>query len=311
MLLGNPADFDRIRARYEALKYPTPAEASFNAARTNYEGLLTGSGYDTAMIPTTAPGQGVSFSVDPNTGQVTTNIPQYEVPTFETIYDAGEGLIGADGLPADVASTSMGGGQALSRTTREPSGRGPLSNRESNFSVDNRNFGQLSADVENSLARNTLLGLVNPAFGLLGQLGTMSDKNALQNFGINTKVATQQIADIYNKAIAEGKNPNTALQEAALMGGVALTDEAFEEAGIPELSINQQLADFQAKKDNDGPSGKGATFSGGKVQGNLGQGQSPHSSMSQGPQGNQSGKKDGGGFQGGANPSGKGKYGGR
>ena len=110
MLLGNPADFDRIRARYEALKYPTPAEASFNAARTSYEGLLTGSGYDTAMIPTTAPGEQVSFSVDPNTGQVTTNIPQYEVPTFETIYDAGEGLIGADGLPADVASTSMGGG---------------------------------------------------------------------------------------------------------------------------------------------------------------------------------------------------------
>ena len=77
MLIGNPADFDRIRARYEALRYPTPAEASFNAARTSYEGLLTGSGFDTTMVPTTTPGEGVTFSVDPVTGQVTTNVPEY------------------------------------------------------------------------------------------------------------------------------------------------------------------------------------------------------------------------------------------
>ena len=116
MLIGNPADFDRIRARYEALKYPTPEQASFNATRDSYRGLLTGSGYDTAMIPTTVPGQQVSFAVDPNTGQVTTQIPQYDIPTFETLYDAEEGLIGADGLPSAVANTSMGGGQALSAT---------------------------------------------------------------------------------------------------------------------------------------------------------------------------------------------------
>ena len=65
MLIGNPVDFDRIRARYEALRYPTPEEASFNAARASYEGLLTGSGFDTQMVPTTTPGQQVSFSVDP------------------------------------------------------------------------------------------------------------------------------------------------------------------------------------------------------------------------------------------------------
>tara|TARA_R100001129_G_scaffold111034_1_gene76198 strand:- start:161 stop:952 length:792 start_codon:yes stop_codon:yes gene_type:complete len=113
MLIGNPADFDRIRARYEALKYPTPEEASFNATRASYEGLLTGSGFDTQMVPTTTPGQQVSFSVDPVTGQVTTNVPEYEVPTFETIYDAGEGLIGADGRPIpDEVLPSMG--QALS-----------------------------------------------------------------------------------------------------------------------------------------------------------------------------------------------------
>ena len=269
MLIGNPADFDRIRARYESLKYPTPEQASFNATRDSYQGLLTGSGYDTAMIPTTAPGQGVSFSVDPNTGQVTTQIPQYEVPTFETLYDAGEGLIGADGLPSAVANTSMGGGQTLSAT---PQRGGEGRNRDSNFSVDNRNFGQLSADVENSLARNALLGLVNPAFGLLGQLGTMSDQKALKDFGINTKVSTQQIADIYNKAIAEGKNPDSALRDAALMGGVALTDKAFEEAGIPELSINQQLADFKAKKEPQGKNPQGGGINSKDPKGGIGGG---------------------------------------
>ena len=124
MLIGNPADFDRIRARYEALKYPTPEQAAFNATRASYEGLLTGSGFDTTMVPTTTPGQQVSFSVDPNTGQVTTQIPQYEVPAFETLYDAGGGLIGTDGLPSAVASTSMGGGQALSATPQRGGGDG-------------------------------------------------------------------------------------------------------------------------------------------------------------------------------------------
>mgnify|MGYP001255809314 CR=1 FL=1 len=109
MLIGNPADFDRIRARYEALRYPTPEQAAFNATRASYEGLLTGSGYDTMMVPTTTPGQGVTFSVDPVTGQVTTNVPQYEVPVYETIYDRGEGLIGADGRPIpDETISSMG-----------------------------------------------------------------------------------------------------------------------------------------------------------------------------------------------------------
>lgn len=123
MLIGNPADFDRIRARYEALKYPTPEEASFNATRASYEGLLTGSGFDTQMVPTTTPGQQVSFSVDPNTGQVTTQIPQYDIPNFQTIYDREEGLIGPDGLPSPVSSGSIGGGQAIPARVQKGDGR--------------------------------------------------------------------------------------------------------------------------------------------------------------------------------------------
>ena len=123
MLIGNPVDFDRIRARYEALKYPTPEEASFNATRASYEGLLTGSGFDTQMVPTTTPGQQVSFSVDPNTGQVTTQIPQYDIPNFQTIYDREEGLIGPDGLPSPVSSGSIGGGQAIPVRVQKGDGR--------------------------------------------------------------------------------------------------------------------------------------------------------------------------------------------
>lgn len=107
MLLGNSADFDAIRARYQSLSYPTPEQAAFNATRASYEGLLTGSGYNTMMTPTSTPGQQVSFSVDPNTGQVTTNIPQYDIPTFENIYQTDEGLIGLDGRPRG-ASPVMG-----------------------------------------------------------------------------------------------------------------------------------------------------------------------------------------------------------
>jgi hypothetical protein len=125
MLIGNPVDFDRIRARYEALRYPTPEEASFNATRASYEGLLTGSGFDTQMVPTTTPGEQVSFSVDPNTGQVTTQIPQYDIPNFQTIYDVGEGLIGSDGLPistGNIGASSTPFAQQVRR--REPSGEG-------------------------------------------------------------------------------------------------------------------------------------------------------------------------------------------
>ena len=123
MLIGNPVDFDRIRARYEALKYPTPEEASFNATRASYEGLLTGSGFDTQMVPTTTPGQQVSFSVDPNTGQVTTQIPQYDIPNFQTIYDVGEGLIGPDGSPLPVSSGSIASGQAIPARVQKGDGR--------------------------------------------------------------------------------------------------------------------------------------------------------------------------------------------
>ena len=253
MLIGNPVDFDRIRARYEALRYPTPEEASFNATRASYEGLLTGSGFDTTMVPTTTPGQGVTFSVDPVTGQVTTNVPQYEVPVYETIYDRGEGLIGADGRPLPVSSGSIGSGQAIpARVQRGGEGR----NRQSNFAADTRNFGQLASDVDSSLARNVALGMVNPAFGLLGQLGTMSDKKALQDFGIRTNVATQQIADIYNQAIKGGKKPDEALVDATIFGGVPLTDKAFKDAGVPDLSINQQLRDARTNQPTTGGASK-------------------------------------------------------
>ena len=252
MLLGNSADFDAIRARYQSLSYPTPEQAAFNATRASYEGLLTGSGFNTMMTPTSTPGQQVSFSVDPNTGQVTTNIPQYDIPTFENIYQADEGLIGPDGRPRG-ASPVMG--QPLPDVAQRTGGGGGENFRNRSANIDTRNFGQLASDVTNSKFRTALLGAINPAFGLLNELSTMSDRNVLKDFGINTNVATQQIADVYNKAMKDGRDPGQALRDATIMGGVALTDKAFQDAGIPELSINQQLADFQAKQEPKGNQG--------------------------------------------------------
>jgi hypothetical protein len=181
MLIGNPVDFDRIRARYEALRYPTPEEASFNATRASYEGLLTGSGFDTQMVPTTTPGEQVSFSVDPNTGQVTTQIPQYDIPNFQTIYDVGEGLIGADGLPASRGVAQAPINQQLQRSGLSQN-RGGGENRNRSPFTDNRSIGQIEQDLENATVRNALLGLVNPAFGILGTLGTLDDKRRVQEY---------------------------------------------------------------------------------------------------------------------------------
>ena len=218
MLIGNPVDFDRIRARYEALRYPTPAEASFNAARTSYEGLLTGSGFDTTMVPTTTPGEGVTFSVDPVTGQVTTNVPEYEAPTFETIYDAGEGLIGEGGRPIpDQVSPMMD--QDLSRYQLSQN-RGGGENRNRSPMTDNRSIGQVEADLETALARNALLGLINPAFGVVGTLSTLADKKRVQDFKQRQFDMAKSIEDNQRASDAvSGFSGDTTVGDASTLGG--------------------------------------------------------------------------------------------
>ena len=218
MLIGNPVDFDRIRARYEALRYPTPAEASFNAARTSYEGLLTGSGFDTTMVPTTTPGEGVTFSVDPVTGQVTTNVPEYEVPAFENIYDAGEGLIGEGGRPIpDQVSPMMD--QDLSRYQLSQN-RGGGENRNRSPMTDNRSIGQVEADLETALARNTLLGLINPAFGVVGTLSTLADKKRVQDFKQRQFDMAKSIEDNQRASDAvSGFADDTTVGDASTIGG--------------------------------------------------------------------------------------------
>jgi len=132
-------------------------------------------------------------------------------------------------------------------------GEGPLDQRERSIKPDDRNFGQMALDSTTARRRNLALGAINPAFGLLGTAKTMDDRRRLKELGISTPVAREQIADVYGKAIADGKTPQEALREATLSGGVALTDQAFEDAGVPELSINKQLEDFKARR-RTGPS---------------------------------------------------------
>jgi hypothetical protein len=112
------------------------------------------------MVPTTTPGEGVTFSVDPVTGQVTTNVPEYEVPAFENIYDAGEGLIGEGGRPIpNQVSPTMG--QPLQRQRggdgRENLGRF-LGNRPG---ISNEVFGDTALRIREDgtvdvIDRNTL-----------------------------------------------------------------------------------------------------------------------------------------------------------
>jgi hypothetical protein len=87
MLIGNANDFKRILDKYNSLRYPSPEEIKFNEIRSEYAGLLGGTGYEQSFQPTTEPQQQISFSYDPITGRTQSFIPKYEIPRFETIYD--------------------------------------------------------------------------------------------------------------------------------------------------------------------------------------------------------------------------------
>ena len=215
----------------------------------------------TSVLTGRTPSYRLVLKVDPQTGQYKY---EYEV-------DANPKAVDAVTPPPQAASTKVADPvkdikkettpvqtfeqtqQMLSGTAREPSGRGPLDQRESNFKTDDRNFGQMALDSQSARGRNLVLGAINPAFGALGAIKSEDDKRRLKELGISTPIAREQIADVYGKAIADGKTPQEALREATLSGGVALTDQAFKDAGVPELSINKQLEDFKTGK-RTGPS---------------------------------------------------------
>ena len=207
------------------------------------------------------------LKVDPQTGQYKY---EYEVDDNPKAVDAvtappppASGTGGDSGAEKPKGEDPQGDKKEDSATSfeqtraalagREPSGRGPLDQRESNFKPDDRNFGQMALDSTTARRRNLGLSAINPVFGLIGTVKTMDDRRRLKELGISTPVAREQIADIYGKAIADGKTPQEALRDATLSGGVALTDQAFEDAGVPELSINKQLEDFKARR-RTGPS---------------------------------------------------------
>lgn len=143
------------------------------------------------------------------------------------------------------------------------------------------------------------------ALNFLGGMFAKSKEDQLQeqidahNLAEAQKVLEQQKKD---KEAQEQK----AAEEAEAQ---ALADE--EALAIKEAYIQNQYNNTSGGN-NFGPGGGPGTgtYSGGQVSGFTGQGQSPHSSMSTGPQGNQSGKKDGpsnnsnDGVGGGAGPKG-------
>ena len=220
----------------------------------------------TSVLTGRTPTYRLVLKVDPDTGQYNYVYEVDEDPkaidaVVSTGVDTGTGDTdtGEDTGTEDDTGTEEGaedGGTSFEQTRAALAGgrgEGPLDQRERSIKPDDRNFGQMALDSQTARRRNLGLAALNPAFGLLGTAKTLDDRRRLKELGISTPVARKQIADVYGKAIADGKTPQEALREATLSGGVALTDQAFEDAGVPELSINKQLEDFKARR-RTGPS---------------------------------------------------------
>ena len=194
------------------------------------------------------------LKVDPKTGQYKY---EYEVDDKPKAVDAvttTQAASAADDTKKDEdtkkddTTTKDDTAQTSFEQTKAALGGGDGRDRQRNITTDDRNFGQIALDSTTARRRNLGLGAINPVFGLLGTVKSMDDRRRLKELGISTSTSREQIADVYSKAIAAGKTPEEALREASITGGVALTDKAFEDAGISGLSINDQLRDFQAKQ---------------------------------------------------------------
>jgi len=83
---------------------------------------------------------------------------------------------------------------AMARTTTSQM-RGGGENRNRSPMTDNRNISQIEADLENARLRNALLGLVNPAFGVLGLLSTLDDQRQVDNYRQSLIDKAQSIRD--------------------------------------------------------------------------------------------------------------------
>lgn len=297
-LIGNPQDFDRIRQRYESLVYPRSgsrrtsslAEDRFNQLAT--QGMLSqnidpmtglpvsaqtnvGLGSQVISQDATSPGEGVQFKVNPITGATETIIPEYmggfrqdETDFFpgggyQTGYDVGDSMIDpATGMPRGILGTGQTGTGIPLTQPRTGGGDG---RDDRGIASDTRSLSQKVNDVYGPYAgiKQYGLGLLNPVAGLFSTVSAYNTKKELEEkYGIGTQKEGSQYADVYNQSIGGGASPEQAAIDAALQGGGTYNDAVFNEAGIPELSINDLLADFQS--DGGGATQGGTTgFSGG------------------------------------------------
>ena len=108
---------------------------------------------------------------------------------------------------------------AMARTTTSQM-RGGGENRNRSPMTDNRSIGQIEQDLENARLRNTLLGLVNPAFGVLGLLGTLDDKQKVQDFKQRQFDMAKSIEDNQRASDAvSGFSGDTTVGDASTLGG--------------------------------------------------------------------------------------------
>ena len=109
---------------------------------------------------------------------------------------------------------------AMTATTTTSQMRGGGENRNRSPMTDNRSIGQIEQDLENARLRNTLLGLVNPAFGVLGLLGTLDDKQKVQDFKQRQFDMAKSIEDNQRASDAvSGFSGDTTVGDASTLGG--------------------------------------------------------------------------------------------
>jgi uncharacterized membrane protein YgcG len=285
-LIGNPMDFDRIRRTYESITYPESRktfQTPFEQTRSQYSGLLTGTGSETIRQDAAQPGEQIQFRFNPVTGQTETVIPEYMgtyrtdqtdffpgSSPFQSIYSTGDSEIdpGTGQIKETEPELSI---ESLSSVIPRGDGQQRLNQ------MSPLNFGQLASSVQSfdpkKQAMAGLLGLVTGTpFGTVAGLAKQIGKAQLSNLGVKSNIAIGQLADSYNQAIKSGLSPQDALTEATLTSGTTLNKKAFTQAGIEELSIDDMLSKVKDNSQGDGGSGQAGGKSGGTAGGSAGPG---------------------------------------
>ena len=143
-----------------------------------------------------------NFSLAPGAGFNFGNLGTYNPGAFNQFYQA--------------PMTSP----AMTTTTTTSQMRGGGENRDRSPMTDNRSIGQITSDLESATARNALLGLINPVFGVLGTVKTLDDRRKVQEYKQRQFENAKSIEDNQRASDAvSGFAGDTTVGDASTLGG--------------------------------------------------------------------------------------------